>query len=120
MELSQLRQPLTLMRQLLALCPQMAIAAQQIYDEWNDEESGGICDQIAQEIAGIIASKIENIELDDYGHEGDDHAAVVVKRGDKAYLVDIPHSIYEIGGGYSWKKIPNVKFSPKDIIITRL
>lgn len=120
MELSQLRQPLTLMRQLLALRPQIATAAQKIYDEWTEEDQGGICDQIAQEISGIIASNIENIELDDYGHEGDDHAAVVVKRPGKAYLVDIPHSVYETGGGYSWKKIPNIRFKPDDIIIIRL
>lgn len=98
----------------------MATAAQKIYDEWTEEDQGGICDQIAQEISGVIASHIENIELDEYGHEGDDHAAVVVKRGEKSYLINIPHSIYETGGGYSWKKIPNVQFKPDDIIIVRL
>jgi hypothetical protein len=107
------------MRQLIALQPQMAAIAQKIYDEW-DGESGGICDEIANEISGIIASNIENVELDEYGHEGDDHTAVIVKRGDKTYLVDIPYYVYEKGGGYSWKKIPNVKFAPEDVQITRL
>jgi hypothetical protein len=36
------------------------------------------------------------------------------------YLIDIPYEVYETGGGYTWKKIPDVEFSKSDIVIRKL
>ena len=44
--------------------------------------------------------------------EGDDEIKV-----EDLVPVDIPHGLYETGGGYNWKKIPDVKFEANDIII---
>lgn len=103
----------------------IAKAAQKVYDEWKqddegvDEEcgSGGICDLVSQGISGIVAGEVEDAEIHDGGQEGDDHAYPIIKVGDKAYGVDIPPSVYESGGGYSWKKIEGVEISPGDIVI---
>lgn len=110
--------------ELSRLRPQIAAAAQNIYDAWsqdeNDDFGGGICDEIAREISGIIAANIADVELDEYGHEGDDHAAVIATRGNEQYLIDIPPSVYETGGGYNWTKRVGVTFSPDDIYIGAL
>lgn len=108
---------------LMSLRPQMAQSAQHIYDQWRMDDidfGGGICDLIASEIGGIIVSNIENAEIIDGGWEGDDHAYVIASNGTEAYSVDIPHDIYEIGGGYNWKKRTGVQFSPDDIMIEKI
>lgn len=105
---------------LLSLRPEMIISAQKVYDSWDEEEPGGICDEIANEIGGIIAQNIANIELDEYGHDGDDHAAVIASLGDEKYVVDISAHLYETGGGYSWDKIPGVLFGIDDVMIIPL
>lgn len=130
MKLDQLSEPVSLRRQLIELRTRIAVAAQNIYDEWQQDEktlddeelgAGGICDQIAEAIGGIIATEIEDVELDveldEYGHEGDDHAAVTVSRDGESYVVDVPHNLYESGSGYVWHKIQNVRFNPEDVEI---
>jgi len=103
--------------QLMSLRPLIAKAAQAIYDEWEQEDQcdlGGICDEIAREVMGIIAQHA-HCEVTDGGHDGDDHAWVIAYNKNKAYGVDIPPETYETGGGYCWKKIPNVTFKPTDV-----
>ncbi len=103
----------------------MTQAAQEVYNEWSqddegiDEElgTGGICDAISQAISGLIAENIENVELTEGGQDGDDHAYVIVYNEDEAYGVDIPPSLYETGGGYSWTKVLDVTFTPQNIDI---
>lgn len=34
--------------------------------------------------------------------------------------MDIPPRVYETGGGYSWKKIPDVVFKSDDIVIDNI
>ena len=104
--------------------PQIAMAAQQIYDQWNqvdgiDDEfgGGGICDAISNEISNIISTKLPNTEVTYGGQDGDDHAWTVAYDQEKAYGVDIPHHYYETGGGYNWTKIPNVRFAPNHVEI---
>jgi len=118
----------TLLQNLRALRPELAQAAQEIYNGWQPEGEdgdfefggGGICDAVANAMSSVIFSKIEDVEADEYGHDGDDHAALVIKRGDESYVVDIPAWVYETGGGYSWKKIPNVIIRPDDVFIGKL
>ena len=107
---------------LMSLRPQMAQAAQKVYDSWegeDDEElgSGGICDEIAQEIAHVIVSKIAGVDIEDGGWDGDDHAWSIVSLGHERYGADIPPHVYEYGGGYHWTKRTNVHFSPHDVEI---
>ncbi len=103
------------------LRPAMAQAAQQVYDNWDQEDEfdeyggGGICDAVAQAISSVICDL--DCEMDEGGHEGDDHSYLVVSRGTERYVVDIPPYVYETGGGYSWKKIGGVVFSPRHIMI---
>lgn len=111
---------------LLALRPQMAAAAQKVYDSWDqsdefdDHGGGGICDSVAQDIGMVIMNAIPGVETDDYGWEGDDHAAIVARLGQESFYVDIPAGVYETGGGYSWKKIPGVVIGPEDVVVSRL
>ena len=115
----------TLKEAIRLLAPEIAHEAQLIYDSWEGEDdpevgSGGICDEIANAIGGVIASHIEDVELDEAYAEGDDHSAVLASFGSERYVVDISYWIYESGGGYSWKKREGVKFKPSDIIIERV
>jgi ribosomal protein S18 acetylase RimI-like enzyme len=108
---------------LKALTPQMAEAAQKIYDSWEQGEEdddlggGGICDEIAGAIAGIIVGNITDSDTVDGGQDGDDHAWVIAGLNGKAYGVDIPPGVYETGGGYSWTKRPLVTFDASDVDI---
>jgi len=89
-------------------------AAQMEYDAWNQEGPGyGICDEIAARMSSIIAERIPGVEVLDGGHDGDDHAwlLVVDHNEEVAYGVDISQDHYETGGGYSWTKKPGVRFS---------
>jgi hypothetical protein len=112
----------------MALRPQMAEAAQRVYNEWEQDESGqdemlgsgGICDQIAEEIGSVIVSNITDVELNEAGQDGDDHAANIVALGNENYYVDIPSYIYERGSGYRWTKIPGVVFGPQHIVVERI
>ena len=54
------------------------------------------------------------------GWEGDDHMYLVVQRGNEAYAVDVPPGLYEIGGGYVWKKKPGATIHPDDIMISEI
>ena len=107
--------------------PKMAEAAQRVYDEWdqddeyNDFGDGGICDAIAQELQGVIASNIADANMTDGGQDGDDHAYTLVSDSShQIFEVDIPPHVYERGGGYSWTKLPNIVFEPSDVLINKL
>jgi hypothetical protein len=103
--------------QLMALRPRIANAAQKVYDSWEQDDEcdmGGICDEIASEISSLVAS-IPNCHSVEGGHDGDDHAWVIATDGVNAYGVDIPPHVYETGGGYCWKKIPEVTFVVNDV-----
>lgn len=119
---------MTLFKKLQAIKPQMVAAAQRIIDEWeqNEEEldeelgSGGVCDQVSEAVETVISEMISGIEFTDGGHEGDDHAFVIVYNDSEAYAVNIPPEVYEVGGGYSWKKIKGAKITEQDVIITKV
>jgi len=113
---------------------QFAMAAQKVYDEWDQDEdgfdemlgAGGICDDISRAFAEVVNEQLapkmgfEDVELLDGGEHGDDHAYVVVinPQSNEAVAVDIPPHVYEEGGGMSWRKKPGVKFSENDISLT--
>jgi GNAT superfamily N-acetyltransferase/2'-5' RNA ligase len=112
---------------------EMAAEAQKIYDAWDQNEAGedpengtgGICDEIAQAITGVVYDRVPiECSVTEGGQPGDDHAYVIVymdnEFGKEVYAVDIPHNVYETGGGYSWKKIPGVVFTPDHVEIFKL
>jgi 8-oxo-dGTP pyrophosphatase MutT (NUDIX family)/GNAT superfamily N-acetyltransferase len=114
----------------LKLCtPNIARHAQQIYDAWDQNEAGedeeygggGICDAISEEIIDIVISAQPfRLNAQEGGQEGDDHSWVVVSTDTEVYGVDIPHGLYERGGGYNWKKVPGVQFQASDVEIWKI
>jgi hypothetical protein len=114
--------PTLLYTALLRLRPQMAVAAQAVYDDWNptDEHDeyggGGICDSISNAIAGVLMNA--GIDATEGGHDGDDHAFTIAYDDVEAYCVDIPPHLYEMGGGYNWQKIDGVHFNAADVYVS--
>jgi hypothetical protein len=115
---------------LMALRRTIAAAAQTVYDQWDpdaDEEDGdpefghgGICDRVASEIAGVLSEYLD-VELEEAGWDGDDHAAVIAVFPDgRRFLVDIPPGVYEHGSGYSWTKIPGVTIEADDVVVDEI
>lgn len=106
----------------------LAAAAQKVYDDWDasDEEwgdaevgFGGICQDIAD--AMVTALDQQGIESKPLSAAvGEQHVFVVAKLREGIYEVDIPPYVYESGGGYSWKKLPDVRFEPGDVTLTKL
>jgi hypothetical protein len=106
----------------------IASIAQKVYDEWDqsDEEFGdpelgfgGICQDIADEVADYLSGK--GIDATTVSSQiGEQHVWVVAKFKDGTYEIDIPPSVYETGGGYNWKKIPDVKITGDDVVVYRL
>lgn len=126
------------LNKLKSLKEKMCYAAQKEYDSWNQNEKGedvelgvgGLCQDIASAICDVLSEN--GINCSTVSAEiGEQHVWTVAweneskynddgeKIGYNAYNIDIPASIYEIGGGYTWKKIKDVVFSPEDILIDR-
>jgi hypothetical protein len=112
--------------ELKALRPEIATAAQRVYDEWaQDEEgldeelgAGGICHLIADDVVGLLSR--EGFDAATVSAQvGEQHVWVVAQTDDGVYLVDIPPSVYESGSGYRWRKKPGVEFSGDDVVIDR-
>lgn len=107
-----------LMRKVRSLKPQMAAAAQRVYNRWHPDDygGGGICDDVASAMSGVIAMRVAGVEVDVGGWAGD-HAFVQVWNDEEALNVDIPPGVYETGGGYSWEKIEGVRISSRDVFV---
>jgi hypothetical protein len=113
--------------QLRALRSDIAHAAQEIIDEWQQDEegldeefgAGGICDRVS-EAMGTIIGRLPGIEIAEGGQPGDDHAYLIVYDPKEAFIVDIPPDVYETGGGYNWKKKKKVHVSPDDVVIEEI
>ncbi len=106
-----------LKQKLLRLRPLMAIAAQNLYDDWNpDDDFSGLCDEMASTIMGILSEN--GIESTEGGHEGDDHSFAIAYDDNSAFIVDVDPDMYEIGSGYLWEKIPGVTFEPNDVTVS--
>lgn len=108
---------------LLPILPKLTAAAQEVYDNWiQDAEgldpelgTGGICDRISNALSSVLAGA--HLESEEAGQEGDDHSFLLVKTKGESFFLDLPSYLYETGGGYRWKKRPNVRFSPQDFVI---
>lgn len=111
------------------LVPQLLAAAQREYDAWDQSDTefgdpdlgfGGICQNIAEEMAGVFNENgIESFTIDN-GGVGEQHVWTVIRVQEGVYEIDIPPHLYERGGGYNWTKIPNVRFTEDFIHISKL
>ncbi len=112
-----------LQMKLNALRPQFAQAAQEVYnnwvqDEYDDLNGGGICQDVAEAIAQVIHQHVSQVEAGTVSAScGEQHVWVMLHNDHEGFWIDVPYHIYERGGGYNWTKIPGVTFSPNDIEI---
>jgi len=106
---------------------QLAIIAQTIYDKWDASDKyygdwqvgfGGICHLIADEIASHLNTM--GIYAQTVSSEAEVHVYVVAQTKEGVFLIDIPPHLYETGGGYNWKKIPEIIFDEDYIVIYNL
>lgn len=117
------------------IIPNIVIAAQEIYDAWDERmadelNGGGICHIIAEEILSLLYPIYSKYSEDSQKYTTtssnfEQHVYVICvaknKRGtDMIYSIDIPHGYYETGGGFSWDKIPDVKFTNNMVHISEL
>jgi hypothetical protein len=123
-----------LVAKLTAFRPQLAAIAQRIYDEWDasDEDYGdaevgfgGICHLIADGWQDLLInqgyaattwthSDVQHVSLMVWEYENED------ENGQSEVVdVDLNPYTYETGGGFEWKKIPNVTIDPSDITFYR-
>lgn len=96
--------------------------AQRVYDAWdqsdrdNDElNGGGVCHLIADRIADILCTAGMMVTTESSSWE--QHVYCVGQFSDGVFEIDIPHQLYERGGGFTWFKLPNVRFEPDDVSI---
>ncbi len=111
------------------IAPLIAAKAQEIYNEWEQDDSGydeefgtgGICDAIADAIMSVLAENFPTAYVDIGGQEGDDHAWIVITwRNGWQTGVDISPNVYEHGSGYVWTKREGVEILPSDVNVFTL
>jgi len=106
------------------LKPLLVRAAQQVYNEWAQDEkgwdeylgTGGICQDVTDAFLEVLFHH-DIMGVPFVPTIGENHVWAVADLKEGAYRVDIPAEVYETGGGYSWKKKPNVVFEEDDLII---
>ena len=112
--------------ELQALTPQIAHCGQAQYDQWSQNEDGydhevgygGICHLIVDEIIKLLNS--HRFETVSYSLDSEVHVVAIVQLKEGVFELDIPYRHYETGGGYTWKKVPNVKFDESMVIINKI
>lgn len=97
--------------------------AQQDYDNWDESDrdtyaGGGICHIIADSICDVLSSA--GIDCSPVSSCHEQHVYVAAKFKEGVYSIDIPYHVYETGGGFSWKKLPDVKFDPGHVVFYRV
>lgn len=108
---------------LLALAPNLVAAAQAQYDAWDEEDvdtyaGGGICHLIAERFCSVLDEA--GIVCTTMSSTVEQHVYVVAQLPEGVYEVDLPWRHYEVGGGFSWKKLPGVQFGPEHLRFFRL
>lgn len=120
----ELKSAMRTLNDLINLSPQLAAAAQSEYDVWNQDEdgfdeelgTGGICHLIAERIVEVLSAEgFEAVSTHSEG-VGENHVWVTAQTSQGVVMVDIPPGVYEIGGGYNWKKRPGIRFEASDML----
>lgn len=112
-----------LMHRLLQLRTKLARAAQFVYDECdsnvmattNEIFDYNISQLIAEALGDVLSRNNIRFEVNNDG----DHTSLIAYGAVDAFTVDIPPSRYEQNMGFSWAKLPEVEFSPRDVVILR-
>ena len=107
------------------LLPKLSFVAQKVYDNWDEQDrdtyaGGGICHLIADDIVSFFWSLKPEIPASTVSSDHEQHVYSVIQVQEGVYMIDIHHSIYEIGGGFTWKKIPGVQFEPNDFTVYKI
>jgi hypothetical protein len=106
---------------------ELAASGQAVYDDWIQDEngnhvelgSGGICHLIADAMIDVLYNHgINRVQTVSSTHE--QHVYLVGQFREGIYMIDIHWSNYETGGGFTWKKIPDVIFDENYITIYKL
>lgn len=116
----------TMFSNLMNIRQQLAYASQSVYDNWEQDSqgvdemygAGGICDDIAEQIATTI-SDLTPYDTFTLYNEYDTHTSAYAFHiaSKSLYKVDIPPYVYETGYGYNWNKKKNVIFNPAHFVI---
>jgi hypothetical protein len=101
----------------------MVEVAQDVYNGWEQNETGrcslrgegGACDDIAAELVGAVSHRVAGIEA--FHIHVKDHVFPAVRLGDRAFVYDIPPEVYETGSKKKWTKKRDVRFKPSDVVI---
>ena len=117
--------PSTTLSKIRALIPELLAVAQSEYDTWQQDANGinpelgcgGICQDIAEAMAGVVAQNGIDVEIVDNDGVGEQHVWGEAPDADHRIIIDIPAAHYERGGGYVWRKKPNVRFRAEHLII---
>lgn len=109
---------------------QFATAAQNIYNAWDQSHPdgdpelgfGGICQDVAEAIADVVGSLGFNAGTMS-AQCGEQHVWCIAYKQNpdgtyEGYHVDIEPYVYETGGDYNWKKIPEVTFDANHVSIS--
>jgi hypothetical protein len=116
--------------EITAALPRLVAAAQAQYDAWQQDEegldpelgTGGICHLIAEQMASELGGR--GVMCTTVSAWDEVHVYVVAQipegPGRGVWSIDIRPHVYERGGGYSWRKIPEVTFERGDVVIDRL
>ena len=104
----------------------LAKAAQRVYDAWQiDEEgydwqvgAGGICHLIADAMLDVLSKYDVWAVSQSCSHEV--HVNVIAQFREGIYVVDINPYNYETGGGYTWKKRPDIEFTPDFVTASKI
>lgn len=110
------------------LAPQLAAASQTVYDAWQQDDegyddelgSGGICDGIAEAMQDCLSQHGVGVEVVQFFDQYQHHRYLHVLAKEGVFELDIPHQCYETGGGYNWKKKPDVVLDQHDVWIARV
>lgn len=104
--------------------PDLIQIAQRLYDNWNSGKPGnGLCSYIAESWSDYFNNTSRSDGIRATEHYPDlprftGHVSVLVYTDDAAYVIDLPHSLYEVKVSKSrWSKIPGKVFNPSQVVI---
>jgi GNAT superfamily N-acetyltransferase len=102
---------------LQTLRPQLAAAANEAIHEFEWEHGGGACDDVSSALGDVLAEA--GLGTLEGGHDGDDHAWLIAydEETREACGVDVPASVYETGGGYSWQRLEGTSVTPGNVAL---
>jgi hypothetical protein len=115
-----------------SLNPELIEAAQDVYNNWKQDEegysemygSGGICDDIARAMCDVIDKNTFKLPIGSFYlyNEYDYHTSMYVYNTEtkECYNVDISPYYYETGAAYTWKQIKDVIFEEGMISIRKV